>query len=205
MPIVFPNAYEVSSRIDKEIFNLYYNLILNKQEIESDTIKPSSYKVLDDFKIAMCLACQNYLDTPVDTLPDIDNLIMHFLEKVLLICHSGWFQSFFESQLLKNGSTKISITWAIKSTQRFSPEAQYAVFEMLLQLKETDMYPLEFLFNIANSDLLFAKISEEWANDFLNRACSPLFYDIINRFFLNHFSWIISKISEMLGSKIWNE
>ena len=89
MPIVFPNAYEVSSRIDKEIFNLYYNLILNKQEIESDTIKPSSYKVLDDFKIAMCLACQNYLDTPVDTLPDIDNLIMHFLEKVLLICHSG--------------------------------------------------------------------------------------------------------------------
>ena len=44
------------------------------------------------------------------------------------------------------------------------------------------MYPLEFLFNIATINLLFANISEEWANDFINRACSPLFYDILNRF-----------------------
>ena len=182
----FPKASRISKDIDKAVFFTIKTLLINDAISPELLIKENVENLLSQYQSVFNDCSENYLSTSTHSYPDIDCLLCLFLQNFL---HSLSFPEvltyIFELVEKFIGNLgEICLESKIKAFEKLEIREQYIYAEIFLSLSQPKqkIKILNFLFKDFERNLDYKEIKKEWADDFIDIACKPIFKTILDRF-----------------------
>ena len=177
----YPMATVIAMEMNQLIPDYYEGHRMNL--ILADSGSQIANSILDRYSHWFCSAELDYNNTHMGAFPPFDTKLLVFF-KYLLENYASFLSLYLSSRFTT--ATRLSsfdsFSSRIDEISQLPPEVQGAILEILIAVKMEQNEIMNYFFDKININLQYSKISDEWSDNFQEKACKQPFKEVLLEF-----------------------